>query len=362
MSTSTGTLRILDAGRDSDRAAWLELWQEWPEREAFAHPAYVALYAQPGARPLAAVLESSTGRVLLPFLLRDQEREPWCGSAHAGACDVVTPYGYGGAFTWGSDAPEELTEVFWSEWQAWARANGVVCEFVRLHLFEDRILPYPGKRECKQQNVVRDLAPEPGDLWMDYRHKVRKNVNRARAEGVTIEIDHAGERLAEFADLYDRTMDRRQAGGMYYFGKPWFETLLCGLGESAVLFHALWQGRVVSTELVLVSAANIYSFLGGTDPGAFEVRPNDLLKHHVILWGREQGKRRFVLGGGFEPDDGIFRYKASFAPGGEMLFHVGHRIHDPTAYEDLIARRRRYEAGQGRTWEPRPDYFPAYRS
>ena len=157
-------------------------------------------------------------------------------------------------------------------------------------------------------------------------------------------------------------MDRRQAGGMYYFGRPWFETLLRGLGDSAVLFHALWQGRVVSTELVLVSAENIYSFLGGTDPEAFAVRPNDLLKHHVILWGREQGKRRFVLGGGFEPDDGIFRYKASFAPGGEVAFHVAHLIHDPSVYEDLIARRRRHEVDQGRTWEPRPDYFPAYRS
>jgi hypothetical protein len=43
-------------------------------------------------------------------------------------------------------------------------------------------------------------------------------------------------------------------------------------------------------------------------------------------------------------------------------FHVGHRIHDHAAYEDLIARRRRHEADRGRAWEPRPDYFPAYRS
>jgi CelD/BcsL family acetyltransferase involved in cellulose biosynthesis len=361
MSTSTGTLRVLDAGRDVDRAVWLELWRKWPEREAFAHPAYVALNAQPGTRPLAAVLESSRGCVLFPFLLRDLEREPYCRAAHAGACDVVSPYGYGGAFAWGSDAPDALASAFWTEWEGWARGNGVVCEFLRLNLFEDRILPYPGERERKQQNVVRDLAPAPGDLWKDYRHKVRKNVNRARAEGVAIEVDPAGERLAGFAELYERTMDRRQAGGMYYFGKPWFDSLLRGLGDGAVLFHALWKDRIVSTELVLVSAENIYSFLGGTDPDAFAARPNDLLKHHIILWGREQGKRRFVLGGGFEPNDGIFRYKASFAPGGEVPFHVGRRIHDPAVYEDLIARRRRHEAEQGRAWEPRSDYFPAYR-
>ena len=54
-----------------------------------------------------------------------------------------------------------------------------------------------------------------------------------------------------------------------------------------------------------------------------------------------------------ESDDGIFRYKRSFAPRGLVPFYVGRRVLDPELYRDLT------ESVGG----PRePGYFPAYRS
>ena len=89
-----------------------------------------------------------------------------------------------------------------------------------------------------------------------------------------------------------------------------------------------------------------------TDETSFALRPNDLLKVELIRWARATGKQRFVLGGGFQADDGIFRYKRSFAPDGLVPFEVGMRILRPDAYADLTER-----AGGVRE----PGFFPAYR-
>ena len=307
---------------------WLERWEAWPEREVHAHPEYVRLYQDEG-RPLCAVADG----VLYPFLLR------------ADPADILTPYGYGGAFRTG----EADAEAFWRDFDAWAAELGVVSELVRLSLFPERLLPYPGERERRLVNVVRDLAPGAEELWMDYEHKVRKNVKKARRSGLRVEIDEAGARLDEFARLYEHTLDRRGAAERYRFSRGFFERIRDRLAGHFVLAHVLDGEQVVSTELALLSATSAYSFLGGTDEAAFELRANDLLKHELILWAKEAGKRRFVLGGGQREDDGIFRYKRSFAPHGLVPFELGTRILDPERYAELSAGRE-------------TAHFPAYRS
>jgi lipid II:glycine glycyltransferase (peptidoglycan interpeptide bridge formation enzyme) len=199
---------------------------------------------------------------------------------------------------------------------------------------------------------------EMDELWMDFEHKVRKNVNKARRSGVTVVVDPAGERLDDFLRIYNETMDRREAGGGYYFGRGFFERIGADLPGQHCYLHALHEGEVISTELVLVSEENVYSFLGGTDSRFFALRPNDLLKHEIIAWAKAQGKRRFVLGGGYEPDDGIYRYKLAFAPHGAVPFFAGTRVLRPDAYEALVRARAAAEPG----WQPRPGFFPAYRA
>jgi hypothetical protein len=261
---------------------------------------------------------------------------------------VITPYGYGGAFFWGGER-DALARVFWPAFDTWAAEERVVSEFVRLALFEDELLPYPGECEQRLVNVVRDLVPTADELWMDCEHKVRKNVKKARRAGVTIEFDVGGARLDDFLRLYLDTLDRREAPGRYRFPRAYFERL----PDQCVYVHALHDGEVVSSELVLLSGHNAYSFLGGTDSEAFELRPNDLLKWELILWLKQSGKRRFVLGGGYDADDGIFRYKRSFAPHGLVPFFVGRRVLQPELYRELMQR----------TGAPSESaFFPAYRT
>jgi hypothetical protein len=116
---------------------------------------------------------------------------------------------------------------------------------------------------------------------------------------------------------------------------------------------------MISSELVLIGAESVYSFLGGTDESCYDLRPNDLLKHEIIGWSRARGKRAFVLGGGFRPDDGIFRYKLAFAPkDGVRSFFVGRRIFDSAVYDALVRDRSLCDPD----WSPLPGFFPAYRA
>ena len=317
----------------ADDERWLAAWNAWPEREIHAHPEYVRLYDE--GRAMCALAEG----VLYAFHLRDL---PF----GAEGVDIVTPYGYGGAFRTGDADPE----AFWAAFDAWAAEQGVVSELVRFSLFPERLLPYPGETEERLTNVVRELG---GDPWMDFEHKVRKNVNKARRSGLRVEIDEAGDRLDDFLRVYGDTLTRREADDRYSFPREFFERIRDRLAGHFVFAHALDGDRVVSSELALLSASSAYSFLGGTDEAAFAERPNDLLKVELFRWAEAAGKKRFVLGGGFRPGDGIFRYKRSFAPRGLVPFEIGKRVLDRDAYDRLTER-----AGGPRD----AGFFPAYRA
>ena len=350
---------IFDASNAADRDAWLHAWRSWPGREVFAHPDYGSLFARKNDRLICAAAQTPNGGVLFPFLLRPLAEEPWAEPGEQ-LFDLVSPYGYGGAFCW--DTTDEEAGAYWSEFETWCKTQGVVSSFVRLSLFPEQVLPFNGNVESNQSNIVRSLDLDPDALWRDYEHKVRKNVNRARQSNLTLELDPTGARLDDFLTIYHATMDRRDAEGSYFFPREFFESIVRNLPGQYMFFHVLDDGRMVSTELALVSVNYVYSFLGGTLPDAFPLRPNDLLKHEIILWTREAGKRAFVFGGGYGGDDGIYRYKKSFAPSGSVPFSVGTKIHDAAAYARLVERRRQWENQNNHDWQLRAGWFPEYRA
>lgn len=352
--------QIWDGADPHDRKAWIDFWAQWPGREIFGHPDYARLYSGPHVRALCAAASAGGSNVLYPFLLRALGDEPFCDISLRDCADIATPYGYGGPFRWGTAWNPDTVRAFWLEFDTWAAKSRVVSEVVRLSLFPETLVEYTGDRRVVSDNVVRVLESED-ELWRDFEYKVRKNVNRARASGVTVKIDEKGDRLDDFLAIYAGTMNRRNAAETYYFPREYFERIHADLKGQFAYFHAFVGGAVVSTELVLVSADRIYSFLGGTDAAWFHVRPNDLLKVEIMNWARNGGKTEFVLGGGYTRDDGIYRYKLSFAPNGSVPFSIGSRVLNVTAYEQMIHARRTFAAMQGAQWQPNPEYFPAYR-
>jgi len=289
----------------------------------------------------------------MPMIVRPLSSEVWAIGSEVS--DATTPYGYGGAFAWG----EVQADEFWNSLDRWADRENIVTLFARLSVFPDTILPFRGETTLVMQNVVRSLDRDVEAMLADYKHKVRQNIKKAERSGVTIEVDLVGKRLAEFHDVYTSTMSRRGASPGYFFSLAFFRKLMEECPESLAFFHAILDDKVISTELVLVGVDHTYSFLGGSNEASFELRANDLLKHAIIVWSREQGRRSFVLGGGYQPDDGIYRYKTSFAPhDGDRPFFVASRVFDEVSNGLLVKQRQLAEP----SWHPNEQFFPAYRA
>ena len=264
--------------------------------------------------------------------------------------DVRTPYGYGG---WIIESDSNDFSELYKEYQDWCLKNNIISEFVRFSLFSNVRDSYYGIVTPRTNNIVRSLDKPIEQMLMDFEHKVRKNLKHANSAGLQIEIDTTGDRLAEFLDIYYSTMDRNNAEQEYYFEEKFYKQIDT-MKDHFVYFHVLLDDKVISSELVMIGSDTMYSYLGGTDKDYFSLRPNDFLKYHIIKWGIENGYKQFVLGGGYGSDDGIFRYKKSFAPEGIYQFFTGEAIFDYNHYQELVELRKDLPADS--------HYFPLYRA
>ncbi len=263
--------------------------------------------------------------------------------------DLSTPYGYGGF--WFEGVNRSRVE---EEYLTFCREAGYISEFVRFHLYSNYQDVFQGELEHRTHNIVRDLTPSMEEILHDFEYKVRKNLKRAESVGLKVEIDTSGRRLLEFLEIYQGTMQRNNAKDSFRYPREFFDRLNLMQGNYVYL-HALHDDKVISTELVLYGSENCYSFLGGTDSRYFAFRPNDFLKYEIIKWAREKKLKRFILGGGYGADDGIYQFKKSFAPQGSVDFYIGKRIFDQSKYNKLLEIRK--EGGS----ELDTQFFPLYR-
>jgi len=357
MTIPPHTFLLFDGAVLAQRAQWLDVWRTWPHRDVVAHPAYAQLFARPEDRVMCACQVGTEGGILFPLIVRPLRIEPW-GIEEGEACDLVSPYGYGGPFGWGSFDGE----AFWMEFDRWVRSIRAVSLFVRFSLFKNQLIPFYGDTEVKGSAVVVPLSQEPEIIVGNYAKTVRENMRQAQRAGVTVEPDPDCRRLDEFFAVYYSALDRLEARSIYYLQKEKIEELRAQLPGQVALFHAIHNHHVVSTELLLLSEDYLYPFLAGTLEQGLRFRANPLLRHEVNLWGRTLGKQQIILGGGYAGDDGLLRYKQRFAPEGSVPFCVGTRILDHNRYKSLMDKRVIWEKQQGNQWLPADRFFPAYRA
>jgi len=359
---------LLDAAVAEDRAEWISLWSKSKVRRPHDHPGFLEAMCLPGERPMAiACLLEGRLLSLYPFNVFDLAQLPFLQQlGRSPGVDVVSPYGYGGA-TYEGDGVDSQTaeESLKYVLQSFFTQMNVISEFVREDIFAEHLTPrHDGEHLVQQQNVVVDLQVAMEERWLRYAPKVRKNVRRAEEAGLRVEIGNSESFLEPFLGIYYETMKRRHANDYFFLAREKLQLLHDSLQPAGGLQYALvfLNERVVAAELVLLSVDTLYSFLGGTDAGYFALRPADLLKHKVIAWGHQQGYARFVLGGGLKPGDGLFQFKRAFEPGGLMDFCVRRIVWNNEQYDLLVTDREKWEVEQGRTWQPEPGFFPAYRA
>jgi hypothetical protein len=299
------------------------------------------------------VVQTATGSVCSPMLLRSLNELPFRADV-ASKWDATTPE-YTGPLPLGdvgiqADEYRKLRANL-------MRREGVAAGFAHLHPWRCDQQLLGGGVELNREIVWIDLTISPETLFREhFAHGCRKNIQKAMREGVVTGSATSDEAVAEFFRIYTGTMQRNHALDRYAFSLDYFKAVRDLLPRNARFSFAHYQGRAIAATLYLHDDGDVYSYLGGADAEFNYVRPTNLLVWDTIGWAHKAGKKRFILGGGYGPEDGIFRFKATFSKLRQPFF-VCKQIHDPHDYQALVARSREHYGPK----EDNASYFPSYR-
>ena len=81
------------------------------------------------------------------------------------------------------------------------------------------------------------------------------------------------------------------------------------------------------------------------------------MKNEIIKWCNESGIQKFILGGGYHLDDGIYKYKRCFTPDEDVPFWIGRSIFNQEVYDKMVAVRKAEDS----SFNGESSYFPLYR-
>jgi hypothetical protein len=302
------------------------------------------------------VLEDHASRIACPFFLRPIRSWSLHEKVAPRLWDAVSP-DFAGPLAHGEPTPS-LAMEFPKRLSRWACSQSIVTEFIHLHpwhAFTGALLDH-----CLQfdrEIVYVDLSWPEERLWQaSLTHACRKNVNRSQRENVRVFEAQTIDDIREFHRIYIQTMEDRNALQHYYLSLDYFTMIFEQLRGSARFVLAEYRNQVVAGTLYLYDRDDVYSYLGGADVSFQQVRPTNAIVYDTILWAKRQGRKRLILGGGYSPNDGIFRFKSSFSPA-RAKFFVYRRIHLPETYATLC---RSWSSIFGKDAQSTA-YFPPYR-
>jgi hypothetical protein len=259
----------------------------------------------------------------------------------------VTPYGYTGPIYSKTVTDADIKE-FWRLVDEWYKDNNVVTEFIRFNLFGNQE-HYQGKIFISLLNVKGEIINEE-DQCANFNRKVRKNVNKAIRENLyrkIYDLDIPDERISEFHEIYIQTMKRTNAKESFLYAFNDLKRFIVNNPKQTAICTIYFEDTPISSELLLISEDSIYSFLGGTNDVYFDKRPNDFLKVEVINWARNKGKKYYILGGGYQLDDGIFKYKKGFFPDNVVNYYTGRKIVNKKVYSQLVEQASDFRLAKG---------------
>jgi len=102
--------------------------------------------------------------------------------------DIITPYGYGGPVIIESTDDERLISGYFADFEKYCKNEKIVCAFCRFHLFDNVEIRerFDGEAIHISDNVVRFFDKGLDEIYMEFDHKVRKNVKKAQSFGLKI--------------------------------------------------------------------------------------------------------------------------------------------------------------------------------
>jgi len=310
-----------------------------------------------GYQPRLYVLQDRTAQIAYPFFMRSIRSSLLSEETYGHESDTASPDFTGPLAR--RTPTRSLAAEFPKRLSAFLQSQDVVAEFTHLHPWKAFTPALRGNcLQFDREIVYVDLTWPEEQLWQSsFTHACRKNINRSRREDVRIfEARTAGD-IREFYRIYIQTMKERNALQHYLYSLDYFAAIFDQLRDSARFVLAEYRNQVIAGTVYLHDRDDVYSYLGGADVNCQHVRPTNAVIHDTILWGQRQGKKRLILGGGYSPNDGILRFKASFSPL-RKNFLVYRRVHLSEKYDALCRSWSSIYGGDAHA----SAYFPRYRT
>ncbi len=281
------------------------------------------------AVPVLLHYAGGRGDLVLPLLLRPlPDGSGW---------DATSPYGYGGPVALSGHAAEGFGAAF----DTWARTNGVVATFLRLHplLGNARLVPPTAELVPLGHTVAWDVTAGRDLFGLMHAHH-RRAARRADRAGLEVRVVTRPTDLDEFGELYRLTMLRRGADPFYFFPAAYWEALRAEGEELGLLLveGRLPDGALAAGLLCFSQGPWLHYHLGATSDAGRTSGASTRCFQAAAEWAQSRGMSGFHLGGGLGSDSTstLFVFKHRFDPGTQpQPFHIAKLVHDRGRYERL---------------------------
>lgn len=329
---------------------WSKFIERFPMLDIYYSQEYVNLFADvEEGIPEAVYYENENGKVFYPFIKRKIDLKE-------GYFDIITPYGYGGPVLKGKHS---IIIPFYQKFAEYCIHSNIVTETVRLHplLKNDEYMKNVMTVDYIRTTTAVDLTPSLAEIRNHYTSSNKRNIKKANREGVKVNISYNQDDIEIFMDLYYETMDRNNALSYYYFDKAFFyrqmaETLL----SKPYLLFAEHNGQIIAGVLLLIGKEYAHYHLGASRTEYLSLRPNNLLYDAMIEFAKSLGSKALHLGGGYQENDNLFKFKASFTNNNNYNFYLGKNILNDKIYQELSQM-----VMNNLSCNDDYDFFPAYR-
>ena len=269
--------------------------------------------------------------------------------------DIITPYGYGGPLVLGS---KEILKDFRIELAIYCKTENIISEIIRFHplLNNAKMMDSHCKLEYIRKTTAVDLSNDIETIKANYSKMNKRNIKRACKNGLICKsVNKTTENINTFLEIYNETMDRQNALPFYYFPFNHIENVLNDTRlYNAHLLFVYYNDKVISVAILFTTEKYAHYYLGASISKYLNLRPNNLVFDYMVQLSKEKGCAFLHLGGGYQEDDGLFKYKCSFSNNNVYNYYIGKSIFNKKIYDILVdERKKKHDLNE--------NYFPLYR-
>ncbi len=305
------------------------------------------------------VYTCSEGTIVYPVIRTSLKGLPFDRGTLKDEFDISTPYGYGGFYVGGTGAAcEKITRDFRARLTEYALDTNIISEFIRFDPIAENNVFGQGLIDNVRhhnENLYIDLTQSEDDILAGCRSRIRTGIRQTARLGLVMERNYTADTITQFIELYHEAMRRRGNSGYLNFKAEFFASLFKKMKGHIELFTVQEQGNVLGAAITLRSGDTLEYFLAANRRLQKRTYVNHFLIMQIAKWAKQQGFKKFHLGGGAES---IMYFKRSFTRT-SLPYYVGTHVFNKKRYAQLVS------TGQAMGVIPRvlpPFFFPGYRA